>query len=108
MSWSVRGSVMSTPVTLEPLGAVGELERRATIPVMPPNYGGGDRPRKVRGSAPAASGGQRIQVDPVFVIEKVGEKAQEPYVATHGAAKQGPRQPSSFFVHRNFRGGARE
>jgi len=27
---------MSTPFTLEPLGAVGELERRATIPIAPP------------------------------------------------------------------------
>jgi hypothetical protein len=71
---------MSTSFTLEPLGAVGELERRATIPIAPPLYVGGDRPRKTRGSAAAVKGGQRIQVDPVFVIVNVGEKAQRPYV----------------------------
>ncbi len=35
---------MSTPFTLEPPGAVGELERRATFPVMPPALSRGRPP----------------------------------------------------------------
>lgn len=63
-------------LTLQPLGAVGGPGRRTTIPVARPPTPGGERPRTARGSSPAASAKQRIQVVPVFAIEIVGREGK--------------------------------
>lgn len=85
---------MSTPFTLEPPGAVGELERRATFPVMPPALSRGRPPTQGtrvggRGQWRATNPGRsRLR------HRKVGEKAQRPSVATHGAGKARPAPTS--------------